>query len=255
MKKILMMATVCLMTVMTISIYHWVWRKPTLSVYTTTETKEREHPIVQEESKELSPATNCAFLIGSPYKATPANAELLYESGELSLFSGETSDDSAFNKLEEELESRNSLFMKRRRADGTEEWKLLLTTGSDWRTADGMDSWSYDRAKDMKNCFYIHKARFASDGRHLLMVCNPHTYTYTVVCSYDIYDRTFSVLIDGDTADEQPDGTILVKNKKTYLSDENGEPLGARWHDVWITPDGKIVREGKLLSADEVNVQ
>lgn len=61
-----------------------------------------------------------------------------------------------------------------------------------------------------------------------------------------------AVLIDGDSADEQPDGTILVKGKKTYLSDEKGEPLGARWYDLWMTPDGKIVRKSQLLSADEL---
>ena len=40
--------------------------------------------------------------------------------------------------------------------------------------------------------------------------------------------------------------------KKTYLSDENGEPLGARWYDLWMTPDGKVVRKGRLWSADEL---
>ena len=53
------------------------------------------------------------------------------------------------------------------------------------------------------------------------------------------------VLGDGDTADEQPDGTILIKGRKTYLQDEKGEPLGAAWYDVWITPDGKVVRKTK----------
>jgi hypothetical protein len=57
------------------------------------------------------------------------------------------------------------------------------------------------------------------------------------------------VLIDGDTAKEQPDGTILVRGK---LNDENGESLGARWCDVWITPEGKIVRKGKLMTIDEM---
>ena len=59
-------------------------------------------------------------------------------------------------------------------------------------------------------------------------------------------------MIDGWATYEQPDGTILVKGKKTYLNDENGESLGARWCDVWITPDGKIVRKGKLMTIDEM---
>jgi len=52
---------------------------------------------------------------------------------------------------------------------------------------------------------------------------------------------------------EQSDGTFLIKNKKTYLSDKNGEPLGARWYDVWITPDGKIVKKGKLKTLEETD--
>ena len=43
----------------------------------------------------------------------------------------------------------------------------------------------------------------------------------------------------------KPDGTILVTGKKVYLQDENGEPDGAGLCDVWITPDGKIVRKSK----------
>ena len=90
--------------------------------------------------------------------------------------------------------------------------------------------------------FFVHKARFASDGRHLWLVCNSGSCTFTVVCSYDIYDRTFRVLIDGTDAEEQSDGTSLVKYKKFYPDDDRG----AAWHDVWITPDGKVVREGEI---------
>ena len=45
-----------------------------------------------------------------------------------------------------------------------------------------------------------------------------------------------------DEADEEEDGTIRVKGKKFYPNDDRG----AAWHDVWITPNGKIVREGKI---------
>ena len=51
---------------------------------------------------------------------------------------------------------------------------------------------------------------------------------------------------------DAPDGTILVKNKKTYLDDDNGESLGARWYDAWITPNGKVVRKDKLKTVEEV---
>jgi hypothetical protein len=192
-------------------------------------------------------------LLGAPYRAEPRETELLCKSGEFSLVAGETAADTAANKSDEEHDYRNSLFLKRCRRDGTIEWRLLLTTGSDWSEADGMSEWESDRAKDVKGCFEICKASFSSDGRHLWLVCSPHTYTYSVVCSYDVFDQKFRVLIDGDTADEQPDGTILAKNKKTYLFDDNGEPLGARFYDAWITPDGKVVRKGKLKTADEVD--
>lgn len=197
-----------------------------------------------------------AAITALPCVAAPGEAELLDESGELALYAGETAEDSAHNKAREpeSLDPyRNSLFLRRRRANGKDEWRVLLATGSNWREAAGMDEWCSARARDVKDCFYVFKAGFSSDGRHLWLVCSPHTYTYSVVCSYDVCNHTFRVLIDGDAADEQPDGTILVKNKKTYLFDDNGEPLGARFYDAWITPDGKIVRKGKLKTADEVN--
>ena len=186
-------------------------------------------------------------LLELPCAAAPGEAELLNEKGELALFAGETAEDSAFNKAGQESNPdfynfRNSLFLRRRRADGTDEWRVLLTTGSDWRVHDGMGKWCSGQADDLRRCFFVDKASFSSDGRHLWLVCDTHTSTYHVVCSYDVYDRTFRVLIDGYTAIEEPDGTILVKDKKFYPGDD----LGAAWHDVWITPDGKVVRESKI---------
>lgn len=60
-----------------------------------------------------------------------------------------------------------------------------------------------------------------------------------------LYECGDLALFAGETEseEEQEDGTILVRDKKTYLSDENGEPLGAAWYDVWLTPDGKVVRK------------
>ena len=94
----------------------------------------------------------------------------------------------------------------------------------------------------MKRCFFVSKARFAADGRHLWLVCDTCAYTFAVVCSYDVHDRIFRALIDGADVEDAADGTILVKEKKFYPDDD----LGAAWHDVWITPDGKVVREGKI---------
>ena len=54
----------------------------------------------------------------------------------------------------------------------------------------------------------------------------------------------FRALIDGNGPEEQPDGTILVHGKKSYPNPDDG--LGAIWRDVWITPDGKVVREGEI---------
>ena len=187
-------------------------------------------------------------LPGSPCAAAPAKAKLLHESGTLALFSGETAADTAFNEAdaaERDYRSHNSLFLRRRRADGTDEWRLLLTTGSDWRAADGMGRWDSTQAGEVKEHLEIRKASVASDRRHLWLVCNTHTSFYSVVCSYDAQDNVLKVLIDGDTADEQSDGTILVTGKKVYLKDKNGEPDGAGLCDVWITPDGKIVRKSK----------
>ena len=195
--------------------------------------------------KSAAPSPNeWAALTTLPCVAAPGNAELLDEFGELALFAGETAEDAAFNNSEGEHFNRNSLFLGRRKANGTAEWRLVLTTGSDWREAAGADKWDSDRASEMKDCFYICKARFASDGRHLWMVCDPHNYVFSLVCSYDVCTREFRVFIDGDTADEQRDGTILVKGKKSYPNPDDG--LGAIWRDVWINREGKIVRNGEI---------
>ena len=194
-----------------------------------------------------------AELPGTPCKAPPGEVELLTESGALALFVGETAEDSAYNKTNERNDARNTLFLRRRRLNGTEEWRILLTTGSDWREADGMSEWCSIHTRLVKSCFCVRRASFAPDGHHLWLICESNFATFRIVCSYDADAKTLRVIIDGDTADVQPDGTILVKNKKTYLSDENGEPLGARWYDAWIDPDGKIVRKGKLKTAEEVD--
>ena len=194
------------------------------------------------------PSARWMDLLKLPCVAAPIDAKLLDELGELALVAGETMDDTEYNKGND---SRNTLYLRRRRADGIEEWRILLTTGVGWREASGMDTWHACQANSLKRCFFVVEASFSSNGRHLWLVCDTHTCLYKVVCSYDVWDKEFRVLIDGYTAKEQSDGTIFVADKKTYLTDENGEPLGARWYDLWMTPEGKIVRKGKLRSADE----
>ena len=71
-----------------------------------------------------------------PCVAAPGKAELLDESGPLALFSGETVEDVDSNKERDAAPGRpcrNSLFLRRRRADGTDEWRVLMTSGSTWR--------------------------------------------------------------------------------------------------------------------------
>lgn len=183
--------------------------------------------------------------IGSPYEAEPKNAKRLYECGDLALFAGETDSDIAFNEKADFCNLRNSLFLRRRTKEGTDVWRLVMTSGGDWNEAHDMDRWSKDRMRDVKMDFNVLKASLSRDGRFIWLVCDPDTGTYDVVGRFDWIRNSFAVLIDGDTAEEQEDGTILVGNKKTYLSDENGEPLGAAWYDAWLTPDGKVVRKTK----------
>ena len=191
----------------------------------------------------------------------PSNVKQLGASGALALFSGETAEDAAFNKAakmgdKESPLQRNTLFLHRspkNEDDLFNDWQLLLTTGYNWRFADGMDEWCASRAQELKRCFLVERATFASDGRHIWLVCNTQSHTYLTVCAYNVENYEFRVLADGDTADEQPDGTILVKNRKTYLVDKEGNPLGAAWYDAWIAPDGKVVRKSeprKELSAE-----
>ena len=182
-----------------------------------------------------------------PCVVAPGKAELLDESGSLALFSGETAEDSTSNNEEREEHPefpsfRNSLFLRRRVVDGSYEWRLILTTGSDWRIPDGLGRWCSAQTESLKRNFFVRKACFASDGRHLWLVCDTCAYTFAVICSYDVQDRIFRALIDGDDVEDAADGTILVKDKKFYPDDDRG----AAWHDVWITPDGKIVREGEI---------
>lgn len=189
--------------------------------------------------------------LGTLYQGEPNDAELLNEYGDQALFVGETDADVEYNATN--VYGRNSLFLKRRKKDGASECRLLLTSGSDWREADGMDKWSSSQASDIKTCLNIVDANFTSDKRYILMICDTGIGFWEVACAYNIYDRSLRVFMDGTAICEEPDGMFLIKNKKTYLSDKNGEPLGARWYDVWITPDGKIVKKGKLKTLEETD--
>ena len=192
-------------------------------------------------------------LLGSSYEVEPKNAELLYDAGNCALFAGETESDAVFNAAARKADSecpeiRNSLFLRQKTREGTNVWHLVLTSGGGWKDAVGVSEWCKDRAGDVRSCFFVMKAHMSADSRGIWLVCDPHTSTYFLVCRYNFDDNTFRVLCDGDTADEQADGTILIKNKKTYLYDEKGVSLGAAWYDEWIDPDGRVVRKTKPSS-------
>ena len=145
--------------------------------------------------------------------AAPRDAELLDESGAFALYVGETAEDADSNKARDadpDRPCRNSLFLRRHKADGTDEWRVLLTSGSTWREAAGMSEWCSFQASDLKNNFYIRKAKFASDRRHLWLVCDTGIPFWDVICSYDVQNGEFRALIDGFSFEEQPDGTLLV---------------------------------------------
>jgi hypothetical protein len=188
-----------------------------------------------------------AVLPGSPH-AVPLNAKLLDESGALALFAGETAEDVNSNKARDanpDRPYRNSLFLRRRKADGTDEWRVLLTTGSNWREATGMSEWSSSESCWLKNYYFnIKDAKFASDRRHLWLVCDTGIPFWDVICSYDVQNGEFRALIDGFSLEEQPDGTLLIHEKKSYPDPDDG--LGAIWRDVRINLDGEIVRKGEI---------
>ena len=182
---------------------------------------------------------------GTPYAAEPTDAKLLNVYGDFALFSGETEADVAANQSDENTWHRNSLFLRRRTTNGKTEWRLILTSGSDWKDADGMGEWGKMQASDVRSCYNVVNASLSKDGRYIWMVCNPScSFWWNVVCRFDLCENALAVLIDGDSADEQPDGTILVTGKKSYPIPDDG--LGAIWRDVWINPKGEIVRNGEI---------
>ena len=113
---------------------------------------------------------------GSLYAAEPNEAELLNEYGDFALFSGETESDVAFNAEQGKewyRHHRNSLFVRRRTASGKDEWRLILTSGSDWKEADGMSKWGKMWASSVRSGYSVVKASLSKDGRDFAGDC-PH---------------------------------------------------------------------------------
>ena len=124
---------------------------------------------------------------------------------------------------------------------------MILTSGTTWKTPEGEDSWpEQDPWYDLKMCLHVLDAKFAPDKRHLWLVLDPHSYSMFHICSYDLQDNVLDFLYGGGSIEPCPDGTLCVKDLKTYLIDENGESHGAAFYDVWITLDGTEVRRSEL---------
>lgn len=179
---------------------------------------------------------------GEAYGGTPGRLEELDEAGEWALYAGETEEDAAFVAAEAEKDPemalpRNSLFLRRPAADGTPEWRVVLTSGTGWR-AEGMVDWMEEEFRER---LHVLHARFSADRRRILLVLDPHTHAWFAVCSYDWRAKVLRFLSDGGGIEELPDGTLLVKEVKTYRRDANGESLGAVWEDKVFAADGRAI--------------
>lgn len=192
--------------------------------------------------------------MGVPYDTEPKNAEVLYEDGDTALYAGETAEDVAHN-AKDRWNYHRSLFLHRRTKSGANEWRLVLTSGSDWKEPEGLDKFGKFWACEPKDNFDVLGASLSRDGRYIWLVSNAHNSVFSLVCRFDMRENTLAVMSDGSSAEEQPDGTILVTGRKTYLSDENGEPLGAAWFDAWITPEGKVLRKGRPVTMAEMQAE
>lgn len=179
----------------------------------------------------------------------PKDAEKLYESGDVALFVAVTEADVAHYAEEQskygyDAESCNSLFMRTRVKENSYKWQRLLSSNDGTKIADMESKWCVDASKRALDNLYVVGAIITKDRSSIWMTCRS-TPLYTVVCKLDLINKTFSVMTDGCSPEEQEDGTIRIYDKKTYLQDERGEPLGAHWYDLWMTREGEVVRKTK----------
>ena len=113
---------------------------------------------------------------GTLCESPPANAALLDHSGALALFSGETAEDAAFNEsigreASEPPRKRRSLFFRWRAQDGTDEWRLMLTTGL--KSIDLFFGWDTTREllDDVRERFEVDDAALCRDELAWDVVC------------------------------------------------------------------------------------
>lgn len=168
------------------------------------------------------------------------NAKLLYETGDVALFSCETAADvesnaqKALTAEEGDFYYRNSLCLRRHANGEGDEWQLLVTTEGDWKSAADMDDWGLYHANELRVRFEVYQATLSADGNEVWMVCNSGSGFFSVVCRYNIRENSLKVVSDGSGVELLPDGKVLIKEVKSYHYDENGESLGARWQDVKV---------------------
>lgn len=139
----------------------------------------------------------------------PADAELLDENGACAVFAGETAEDAAFNEELRKGDSespalRNSLFYRWKGPDGTEDWRLLLTTGLDGvSTYDERDIRNPDHLRELKACFNVVTAEFSRTGCGIRLTCDPNEDGHTVNCWLDLYSDGKQLRLVDDWSSEE----------------------------------------------------
>ena len=138
---------------------------------------------------------------GTLCESPPANAALLDQSGALALFSGETAEDAAFNesigrKAPESPRKRRSLFFRWRAQDGTDEWRLMLTTGL--KSVSSFFDWNTRREllDDVRERFEVDGAALCRDELSWNVVCRTRKGS-RVACRLRLFDGLCFELADG----------------------------------------------------------
>ena len=164
---------------------------------------------------------------GTLCESPPANAALLDHSGALALFSGETAEDAAFNEsigrdASEPLRKRRSLFFRWRAQDGTDEWRLMLTTGL--KSVDHFFGWdaTHELLDDVRERFEVDDAALCRDELAWDVVCRTREGS-RVACRLCLYDG-----LDFEQRIHRNGGELLRKfdeDKTKSATDSNDSEL------------------------------
>lgn len=164
---------------------------------------------------------------GTLCESPPANAALLDHSGALALFSGETAEDAAFNEsiggeASEPPRKRRSLFFRWRAQDGTDEWRLMLTTGL--KSVDHFFGWDATREllDDVRERFEVDDAALCRDKLAWDIVCRTREGS-RVACRLCLWDG-----LNFERRMRRNDGELLRKydeDKTKSATDSNDSEL------------------------------